>query len=184
MPTRVERFLDHLDSLTGGIEPEFHPVSPQASQARSVHAITYRGFPETGLMLAFTFGLSARRQPAWTHGRPELTICIESDDMAWSLAVASLAAELGDECPFSYGMTIDFGRRISEESRLDGFVVFAPFATDPEHAQIDVGDDVPVNLVGLYPTYAAEREFVAEHGLDRFWQLDWDPMDVRRPPAV
>ncbi|BBH17745.1 hypothetical protein Back2_20320 [Nocardioides baekrokdamisoli] len=63
-------------------------------------------------------------------------------------------------------------------------MVFAPLAADPDDARVDVGDDLPINIAGMYPTYAIEREFIAERGLQAFWELDWDPYDVSRRPAV
>ena len=39
-------------------------------------------------------------------------------------------------------------------------------------------------VVGMHPTHAIEREYIAENGLDAFWELEWDPYDVARPPAV
>ena len=69
-------------------------------------------------------------------------------------------------------------------AHLDGFVVFAPLMLDRDDSRVDVGDDLPVHIVGMYPTYASERAFIAERGLEEFWQLGWDPYDVTRPPAV
>ncbi len=184
MTTRVERFLAHLDDFSGGVEPKFWPIESTAPGHHGVTAIGYRNMPEDGLLLGFTYGLSLTRQEAWSHGRPELSISVKSEDPAWVLAIAYLAEQLRHDCPFSYGDTINFGESISPESRLDGFVVFAPLALDREQAHVDVGDDLPVVVVGMYPTYAVEREFIAEHGLEAFWKLDWDPYDVTRPPAV
>ena len=49
--------------------------------------------------------------------------------------------------------------------------MFAPVAFGPEDARVDVGDDVPIQIAGMYPTYAVEREFIAERGLEAFWAL-------------
>ena len=54
---------------------------------------------------------------------------------------------------------------------MDGFVVFARAFLTAEDARIDVGDDPPVNGVGMYPTYASERQFLRETGLGAFWNL-------------
>ncbi len=184
MTTRAERFLAHLDDLSGGVEPEFWPVESTVPGHHGVTAIGYRDMPEDGILLGFTYGLSLNRQEVWRHGRPELSISVRSDDPAWVLAIAYLAEQLRHDCPFSYGDTINFGEPISAESGLDGFVVFGPLALDPADARIDVGDDLPVIVAGMYPTYAVERQFIAEQGLDAFWRLGWDPYDVTRPPAV
>jgi hypothetical protein len=182
--TRVERFLSHLDGLSGGVEPKFWPIESTSSGHHGVTAIGYHDVPEEGLLLGVTYGLSLTRQDAWRLGRPELTISVRSDDPAWVLAIAHLAEQLRHDCHFGYGDTINFGEPIAAGSALDGFVVFAPLAFDPGDARVDVGDDLPITVVGMYPTYAVERELIAEKGLEAFWTLDWDPYDVTRPPAV
>ena len=184
MSTRVERYLAHLDALSGGVEPMFWPVESTSPGHQQLTAIGYHDLPEPGLLLGLTYGLSLARQPEWTQGRPELSILVRSDDPAWVLSIAYLAERLRHECPFGYGDTVNFGEPIAAGSALDGFVVFAPLALDQDDARIDVGEDLPVNVVGMYPTHASEREFIKEHGLEAFWQLDWDAYDVTRPPAV
>jgi hypothetical protein len=131
-----------------------------------------------------TYGLSLAHQDAWQHGKPELSICVKSADAAWVLAIAHLAERLRHDCPFSYGDTINFGEPIAEGSPMDGFVVFAPIALDAADAHVEVGDELPIHIVGMYPTYASERRFISQHGLEPFWTLDWDPYDVARPPAA
>ena len=182
--TRVERFLQHLDGLSGGVEPRFWPVESTSPGHERLTAIGYRDMPERGLLLGVTYGLSLGRQEEWRLGRPELSISVRSDDPSWVLAIAYLAEQLRHDAHFGYGDTIDFGEPVAKGSRLDGFVVFAPLAFAPEDARIDVGDDLPIVVVGMYPTYASEREFIGQHGLEAFWQRDWDPYDVSRPPAV
>ena len=182
--TRVERFLAHLDGMSGGVEPRFWPVESTSPGHQGVTAIGYQDMPENGLLLGVTYGLSLTRQESWRFGRPELSISVQSNDPAWVLAIAYLAEQLRHDCPFGYGDTINFGEPIAAGSALDGFVVFSPMAFAPDDARIDVGDDLPILIVGMYPTYAAERDFIAENGLEAFWKLDWDPYDVARRPAV
>lgn len=178
--TGVERFLAHLDGLSGGVEPKFWPVESSHPGHHRLTAIGYQDLPEPGLLTGVTYGLSLARQETWTLGRPELSICVRSTDPKWVLAIAHLADSLLLDCPFSYGSTINFGEPISGDTRLDGFVVFAPLVVGPEDSSVDVGDDLPINIVGLYPTYASERRFITEHGLEAFWRLDWDPYDITR----
>jgi hypothetical protein len=182
--TRVERFLAHLDGLSGGVEPQFWPIESTAPGHHGVTAIGYRNMLEDGLLIGVTYGLSLTRQDSWQVGRPELSISVRSDDAAWVLAIAHLAEQLRHDCPFSYGDTINFGEPVAAGSSLDGFAVFGPLAFGPDDARVDVGDDLPIMIVGLYPTYAVEREFIAERGLEAFWELEWDPYDVARAPAV
>lgn len=175
--------MTKLDQLSGNREPKFWPIDNGTPGPR-ITAIGYSDLPEPGLLTGITYGLSLSRQPAWRKGRPELSICVRSTDPAWVLAIAHLASHLREACPFSYGNVINFGEPIAADTAMDGFVVFAPLMLDPSDARVDVGDDLPVILTGMYPTYASEREFISEHGLEAFWRREWDPYDVSRPPIV
>lgn len=182
--TRVERYLDHLDVLSGGVEPTFTPVESTHPQLPRVMAIGYRHMPERGMILGFTYGLSLAAHEEWRHGRPELSILMRSTDRLWVLAIAHLAESLRGTCPFAYGDTVNFGEAITPDTAMDGFVVSARAAVDAADAWVEVGEDHPLQIVGLWPTYRSEREFIHEHGLESFWKLDWDPYDPARPPAV
>lgn len=182
--SRVERYLAHLDALAGGAEPQFWPLESAERALGRVVAIAYRNLPKAGLLTGLTYGLSLASHPDWVVGRPELSICVRSQDPSWALAAAFVANRLRGRSAFSYGELIDFGEPVSPESAMDGFVAFAPLVLDREAATVDVGDDLPVRIVGLYPVHASERAFVAAHGLEAFWRLDWDPYDVTRAPAA
>ena len=183
-PSRVERYLAHLDALTGGVEPQFWPVPSTHSDLPRVMAIGYRDSPEAGLFTGLTYGLSLAENALWQHGRPELCISVRSDDPAWVLAAAFIAEQLRGSCPFQYGDTLNFGEPIAAGSAMDGFVVFAPAVLDRDSATVEVGDDHPLHVQGLYPVHASEREFIRTHGLQAFWQLDWDLYDVTRAPVA
>jgi hypothetical protein len=182
--TRVERFLAHLDALSGGVEPQFWPMESSHPGHKGLTAIGYRDLPEKGLLTGITYGLSLARQDEWRLGRPELSVCVRSQDPKWALSIAYLAESLRHDCPFSYGNTINFGEPIADDTRLDGFVVFASLVVGPDDSKVDVGDDLPINIVGMYPTYQSERRFIAEKGLEAFWRLDWDPYDVNRAAVI
>lgn len=182
--TRVERFLAHLDAVSGGAEPTFTPVESTTPGQPRVTAITYLGLPEPDLMVGITYGLSLAEHAEWRHGTAELSVAVRSHDPAWSVAAAWLAEGLRGRCPFAYGDTLDLGEPVSAESGMDGFVVFAPLALGPDDARIEVGDDHPVFVKGIYPTYRSERELVRTHGLEALWRRDWDPYDVTRPPVA
>jgi hypothetical protein len=182
--SRVERFLAHLDGLSGGVEPQFWRVESTKPGLKGLTAIRYRDLPEAGSFIGFTYGLSLADHELWQHGKPELSICVDSDDPRWVLAAADLAEKLRGDCPFQYGDTLNFGEPIAPDSTMDGFVVLGASVVDAEDARIEVGDDHPINLAGLYPTYRSERQFIRQHGPEAFRQFDWDPYDVSRPPAV
>ena len=129
MSTRVERYLGHLDRLSGRVEPEFFPIGSHGS-GPNVTSIVYRDLPEPGVLTSLTYGLSLANHGEWTLGRPELCIRMKSYDATWGLAIAHLASTLAGNCPFCYGDTINFGEPITDQTRLSGFVVFAPVVLD------------------------------------------------------
>lgn len=184
-PTRVERFLAHLDQLSGGIEPRFLPVPSTHDGLKDLTVIEYVNLPEPGFLTAITYGLSLATQPEWRLGKPELILSVRSHDEMWARAMGYIAEQMRLTCRFSYGDTIGFGARPSQESEMTAFVVFAPAAIDrPNALGIEVGDDLPINLTGFYPIHQSEREFITANGLEAFWKLHWDMYDVTRPPAI
>lgn len=183
-PGRIERYLAHLDALSGEVEPRFWPVTSTHPDLPGVTAIGYRDLPEPGMWTGLTYGLSLADHPLWRHGRPELCISVQSDDPVWLLAAAYLAEQLRGTCPFEYGDTLDFGEPVAQGSAMDGFVVFAPAVLDRDSATVDLGDDHPVHVQGLYPVHRSERAFIRENGLEAFWALDRDLYDVTRGPVA
>ena len=183
--SRAERYLAHLDRVSGGIEPRFTRVASTKPGLHGVTVLSYEGVPEAGMLTAITYGLSLAEHPEWTDGKPELAISVRSPDPAWGRVTGHLAETLRGDCPFAYGNTISLGEPVEPDSALDAFVVFAPAVLGPEdYTGIDVGDALPVCIQGLYPIHRSERAFIREHGLEAFWRTDWDPYDVYRPPAV
>lgn len=188
-PTRIERFLAHLDDVTGGTEPRFFPIpntrEGTAGDVGGMTAIIYLDMPQPGFLTAFTYGLSTADHPDWVLGKPELCICVESNDANWGMAMAYIAEQLRGECNFSVGGLIDFGGPMSEESAMSSLVFFAPAVLEPvDYLGIDVGDELPINIVGCYPIHAEEHDYIRTHGLRDFWEQEWDPYDVRRAPCV
>jgi hypothetical protein len=186
--SRVEKYLAHLDRLSGGVEPRFLPVESTHEDLKGVTVIAYENLPE-GLNTALTYGLSLADHPDWRHGRPELCISVRSDDERWARVVGHLAERLRGSCPFSYGNTIRFGQPVTPQSPLTAFVVFAPAVLDRGDCHIDVsppghkGHDI-IHITGIYPIHEAERQYITDHGLEAFWALDWDLYDTTRPPAT
>jgi hypothetical protein len=196
MASRAERFFSHLDGLAGDLEPDFYQLDSTKDGRDGMTALVYRDLPD---------GLSLAEHPDWRHGKPELCICVQSDDVAWPLAMAYLAESLRGDCPFDYGTTVDFGERVSDESAMTSFVVFAPVVLErDDYLDIDLsgsaatnghgtnghganGNGAPgdiVNIAGCYPIHDVELQYIQDHGLEAFWELEWDPYDVTRPPAV
>ncbi|ATL32620.1 hypothetical protein [Streptomyces formicae] len=189
MASRAEKYLDHLDRLSGGREPRFFPVESTKQGLRGVTEIVYDNLPD-GLLTALTYGLSLAEHPDWQHGSPELCLSVNSTDVIWAHAVGFLAEQLRGTCPFSYGSTINFGERIVPESEMTAFCVFAPLVLDrDDYLGIDVGipgheDHDVINIQGMYPIHEVERQFINEYGLEAFWKSDWEPTNVLRRPTI
>ncbi|MFC0541185.1 suppressor of fused domain protein [Kutzneria chonburiensis] len=184
MTSRVDRYLAHLDALSGGVEAEYKIWDSTKPGLPAVTSIVYRGLPE-GLITGLTYGLSLAEHEEWPLSKPELCISVRSEDPAWAIVAGNVAQTLRGSCPFCYGDTINFGEPISPESTMTAFVVGPPAVLDPaDYTDIDVGEERPVSIAGLFPIHDVERQYIREHGLDPFIRLDWDCYDVARPPAV
>jgi hypothetical protein len=185
MASRAERYLAHLDRLSGGLEPRFHQIPSTHPGQKAVTVVVYRDLPENGFITGLTYGLSLAEHPEWRVGKPELMISVRSADISWALAIGTFAEEWRGEQPFIYGSTMNHGEPVCAESQMSAFVVFAPAVLDKtDYLDIDVGDEKRINISGCYPIYESERKFIHQNGLEAFWKLDWDPFDVQRPPAV
>jgi Suppressor of fused protein (SUFU) len=181
--SRVDRYLAHLDALSGGVEAEYTIWDSTRPGLPAVTSIVYRDLPQ-GLMTGLTYGLSLAEHEEWRVSKPELCISVRSDDPSWAIVAGNVAQTLRGRCPFCYGDTINFGE-ITPESPMTAFVVGPPAVLDrADYTAIDVGDDRPVSIAGLYPIHDVERRYIGEHGLDAFMRLGWDGYDVTRPPAV
>lgn len=177
----AELYLRHLQNVTGRAEDGILRASSPDPGLPGVSAIVYENWPEAGIITGFTFGLSVVPHPEWRLGRPELMIMMESTDRDWPFSAAYTAARFRGDCPFSYGNTINFRDRISEESELDAFIVFAPPHLDRNRQRVDL-DGYTCFIAGLYPMYSSEFELYERVGLEQFWHHPgWDPLNPRRP---
>jgi hypothetical protein len=185
VPTRIERYLAHLDRLGGGVEPRFFPVESTHPGLSRVTVIVYDDLPEPGMITGITYGVSLANHPEWRFGKPELCISVQSSDLNWPLALGHIGETQRGDNPFHFGDTINFGEKITPESDMTAFVIFAPAVLDrSDYTGIDVGETLPINIAGLYPIHDAERRHIHEHGLEAFWTLGWDPYDVKREPVA
>lgn len=167
--TPVERYLEHLDSIFQK-EPEFFKNDSLINGVPGVSSIVYRDIPEKGCITALTYGLSLVKHSDWKLGRGELCISVESPSLDWGQVVGFIANKLRGDCPFSYGQTINFGERISDDSEMDAFFIFAPSTLNSEdYSNIDVGEDYKINIAGLYPMYSDELDIYSKIGLEAFW---------------
>lgn len=168
--TPAEKFMAHLDRIFQ-TEPEYHKEESKMDGIPGVTSIIFKDIPNKGMITGITYGLSLGNHPDWKFGRPELIITVDSKDTSWAQVVGYLANSLRGDCPFSYGNTINYREKISEESEMDAFLVFAPSILDKrDFANIDIGLNYKINIAGLYPIYASEMEYIEKNGLEKFWQ--------------
>ncbi|WP_405265710.1 suppressor of fused domain protein [Cellulophaga sp. Ld12] len=179
--TPVEKFMDHLDRIFQ-VEPEYFRNVSEIDGIAGVTSIVYKDVPDKGMITGITYGLSLVDHPAWKFGRPELIITVDSKDTTWAQVAGYLANSLRGNCPFSYSNTINFREKISEESNMDSFLVFAPSILDKkDFTNIDVGLDYNITIAGLYPIYASEIAYINQNGLEKFWKHpNFDMYDVNR----
>lgn len=180
--SRLERYLDHLDSIFL-VEPELFSLDPLEDDGADVICIVYSDIPETDMITGLTYGLSEVSHPEWIYSRPELSITIDSSDIAWPLAIAEMARNLRGICSFRYGNVINFGEQISSESDMSGFLIFASAILGAETALgIDLGDEHSVSIAGAYPIYDSERAVIGEIGIGAFFDHpDFYIYDPQRP---
>ncbi|MDF2454830.1 MAG: hypothetical protein K0R51_823 [Cytophagaceae bacterium] len=177
----VERYLEHLDNIFQQ-EPLFYKNESKMDGISGVTSIVYKDIPEPGFITAVTYGLSLVAHPNWKFGRPELCITVESTNLAWGQIAGFLANALRGECAFRYGQAINFHEKISEDSDMDAFFIFAPGILEKEdYSAIDIGTDYKINICGLYPIYKDEINVLEKIGLEKFWHSpEYDIYAVNR----
>lgn len=179
--TPIEKYIEYLDEIFQ-VEPQIFMNESEIEGVQGVVSIVYENIPEKGMITGITYGLSLINHEEWKFGRPELMITVESKDIAWGQVAGFLANRLRGDCPFCYSNTINFRERISNESEMDAFLIFAPSILDKENfLGIDIGIDYKINLAGLYPIYSSEMDLVNEWGLKKFWHHpNFDLYNVNR----
>jgi hypothetical protein len=67
-------------------------------------------------------------------------------------------------------------------------VVLAQPAVPASNNVVDLSEsgrvDDLVEIVGVYPIYASERDFAYSQGFGALWNLPWDRFDPSRRPVV
>lgn len=167
--TPVDLYLDHLNKIFQQ-EPLFFKNESEIEGLPGVTSIVYKDIPEPGFITGLTYGLSLVNHPAWKFSRPELCITVNSNDIIWGQVAGYVANRLRGSCPFTYGETIDFKEKISLDSEMGAFFVFAPSILDrSDFSNIDIGADYKITISGLYPMYRDELEAFTQIGLEKFW---------------
>lgn len=186
---RFGRYRDLLD-LLAGVPSVVSSVEPRVVEDGPVRAISYLGFPEPGYITGFTYGLSLFGHPDWGQRGRELSITVRSDDFEWSQVPARVVAALRGICPFDLRQVLGYMEPYVASSSMSS-IVLAKSAVEPDSGVLDLGLEVDrgrgvdlVEIVGTYPIYSSERDFVQACGFDDLWGLDWDRFDPARLPVV
>lgn len=154
-------YVQRLRELAGGQRPYVSRVSDP------IWTITFREIPEPRHLTAFTFGVSDRDNAAWKNSKPELLICVESDDPAWPAAIGH-AAKVNTDSVFKAGGAFDFGEPITEETQMSALFYYFPSVLGQESNL--VMHDRRVGLVQAYPIYASELELLRRVGAVEFFK--------------
>ena len=179
--TPIERYLTYLNNIFQ-VQPTLSTHESGIDGVEGMTSIIYENIPKKGMITGVTYGLSLIEYDEPKNERPELIISVKSEDVAWIKAITLLASQLRGDCPFTYGDAINFRERISMESNMDAFWIFAPDILEKEQfLGIDIGTDYSINLAGIYPIYSSEIQLINRIGVEKFWHHpDFDKFNVIR----
>lgn len=174
----VEEYLDWLTRIAGD-DGRIYDIGGQGSDP-PIFVVIFDGLPEAGHKTAYSFGLSSISHREWRYSRPELVISVKSRDNSWGLAMGEVIRQMRHTHLFEYGSTIGFGDRISDESEMSAFLVFANSMYD-KGDEMSMFSDRTISLSQLYPIYAEERETILRIGAEAFFfKSGIDFYDVHR----
>ena len=176
----IELYLKHLDKIFNQ-EPEFFSFASMDEISNPVVSIIYKNVPETGYITGLTFGLSTALHSEWINGRPELMICVKSEDVKWLHSIAFLAALHRSTSLFSYGSVFDLGSEISDESKMSCVFIYAPAISEAsDFLDINIGE-YNINIAGVYLIYYDEAQKMRQSNFRKLWDLkDYDIYSVNR----
>ncbi|HEX8530178.1 MAG TPA: suppressor of fused domain protein [Cytophagales bacterium] len=147
-----------------------------------VLALTFRDYPQPGLLTGFTYGLSAASHPQWRDARPELVITVQSADEAWVHAVAYLVEWQRERHDFAPGSLFRYGKSIAPDSAMNAFLVFEPAAKDAHLFAAIPLEGQSIVLRMAYPLYEGEVGLIQKVGIRKFMDLpQYDFFSVNRP---
>jgi hypothetical protein len=92
----------------------------------NIYVFFFEELPEPGYMTAITCGLSNADRPEWKIAKPELMVSLKTMNKGWGLGIGYFASAFFNEKVFRYGDVFTTDGPISEESAMNGFLVFAP----------------------------------------------------------
>ena len=188
-PDRLAHYVERLEAVCGAtaIVRDFPPFRPEAGR---VAAVIFTDTPGKGYVTGFTYGLSLTSHPEWQAGGRELSISVRSTAIEWAEVPARTVAALRGMGPFSRGQVVGYQQPYVPPSEMSSILLTTPWEEwQPDLAGLDLGTPGtetgdPIEVIGVCPIYASERDFVRSNGVDAFLGLPWDRFDPLRPPAV
>ncbi|QQR83995.1 suppressor of fused domain protein [Candidatus Peregrinibacteria bacterium] len=164
----IDHFIEPLAKKLKKVPSETKVISSLRSDLPPIYLFIFRDTPDEGLTTFVTYGLSEAAHPKWHFGRPELILSVESTNEAWGIALASLVNKFRGEKTFANGSTYQLDIPITDQSAMNGFVIFAPsFLTNSESVF-----ELPYKTVYLsqaYPIYPNESLMIEKLGFESFW---------------
>lgn len=179
---KIKPYLKHIEGICGD-RGKFYKITDEG-EVPPISVISFADVPESGCITAFSFGLSSVAHREWVNSRPELVISVNSLDSSWPLAMGELIRNGRDRCLFSYGMILNFGQAVSDESPMSYFLVYACTVLDESDLAVQLPDR-KVHLSQLYPVHQSEVAMIKYIGAEKFvYHLGIDFFDIKRPPHV
>ncbi|GAA2687357.1 MULTISPECIES: hypothetical protein [Actinosynnema] len=170
-----------------GVASEIGEVAPRSTEDGPVRYLCYKNFPSVGLVTGFTYGLSLVDHPAWGAEKRELGITVRTDSVEWARVPAVTISGLRGIVPFNPGDALGYAGAYVQGFKMNCAVLAEPF--------FDVDDEVfnrrfrwgrsgdsLLRIVGVYPIYSVEREFIYENDFNSFWEMKWDRLSLDRDP--
>jgi hypothetical protein len=178
---RLQEYREYIEKIFLQ-EPEIFAYESVLSNYPPVASFNYLNVPEDNFLSSVTYGVSEFDNPLWTEGFPELTLTVQSTDLNWGKALAYIGANLIDQYDFQYGEIIHFGNKISKDSEMTSFFIFAPSILEPADYENIKIESKNINLIALYPIYKEEAETIAAIGLEQFMNHpNYDMYSIKRP---
>ena len=173
--SNYQKFLENICGRTGRtFSITDHHESP------SIEVLAFPGVPQEQSTTSFSFGLSSVAKKEWIDSRPELIISVDSIDASWGLAIGELIHRGRDTCLFEYGSILRFGEKITSDSKMSDFLLFASNVLDEDDCNC-VLEDRKIHFTQAYPIYGSEIELVKKIGPEKFvFNLSINLFDVHR----
>lgn len=184
---RLHRYIKNL-ALPASREPATQVILSTDDAGREIVAVVFGDYPERGYVTGFTYGLSLLGDLNFPHCGRELVMTIRSANREWGIVPSRLAASLQGRHPFRIGQAIGYAGSLVDGTTMNSVLLAEPTMPGVP-SRVDLGDEAGgasdvVEIVGVYPIYASERDRVYAFGFDVLWALDWDRFDPQRPAIV